>query len=179
MHYKLTVMAGVLAIFAFAGSTFAADAGQLLNEANKINYEEIETAKTAKSKAGDNQPLITYAETLKADHQANEDAVNALATQKNIKLETRPQQAGKEEKALDKLDGGAFNAAFLRDEINDHEKALETFKNARNDFNEDPDVKLYIDQTIPVLKAHLEMAKNLQSQMGTNGNENPANNKKQ
>ena len=179
MHHKLTVLAGALAVFAFAGSTFAADTGQLLNEANKMNYDEIETARTAKSKAGDNQPLITYADTLKADHQANEAAVNALATQKNIKLQTRPQQADKEAKALDKLDGGAFNAAFLRDEIHDHEKALDAFKSARGDFNDDPDVKLYIDQTIPVLRAHLEMAKNLQQQLGSNGNENPANNRNQ
>jgi putative membrane protein len=179
MHYRLTMLAGILAVAALAGSAYAADTAHLLNQANKMNYDEIDTAKTAKSKAGDNQPLITYAETLKADHQANQEAVNALATQKNVKLETEPQQADKEEKSLDKLDGGAFNAAFLQDEINDHEKALAEFTSAKSQFSEDPDVKLYIEETIPVLKAHLEMAKNLQSQMGTNNNENPANNKKQ
>lgn len=69
--------------------------------------------------------------------------------------------------------------ALLRDEVTDNEKALSSFKNARSQFKDDPDVELYIDQTIPILKAHLEMAKNLESQVGTSGTENPANNKRQ
>lgn len=120
-----------------------------------MNYEEIQHAKTAKDKAGEHQPLITYAETLKADHEANQEAVKALTAQKNVKLNTTPEKVDEQVKALDKLDGGAFNAAFLQDEIKDHEKALREFKTARSGFNEDPDVKLYIDETIPVLKAHL------------------------
>jgi putative membrane protein len=179
MHYKLTMLAGVLAVAMFAGDAFAGDAGQLLNDANTMNYEEIQTAKAAKSKAGDNQPLITYAETLKGDHEANQEAVKALTNQKNVKLNTTPEKVDEDVKALDKLNGGAFNAAFLSDEIRDHEKALSEFKTARSQFGEDPDVRLYVDETIPVLEAHLKMAKNLQSQMGTNGNENPANNKNQ
>lgn len=49
---------------------------KLLNQANAMNYEEIQTSKTAKDKAGDNQSLTTYAETLKGDHEANQEAVN-------------------------------------------------------------------------------------------------------
>jgi putative membrane protein len=179
MHHKLTVIAGVVFVVAFGANVFAADVGQLLNQANAMNYEEIQAAKTAKDKAGDNQSLATYAETLKGDHEANEQALNALSTQKNVKLDTTPSEVEKKIKSLDKLDGGAFNAAFLNEQVTDHEKALSSFKSARSEFKEDPDVELYIDQTIPILTAHLQMAKNLQSEMGTNGNENPANNKKQ
>jgi putative membrane protein len=143
-----------------------------------MNYDEIQTAKTAKDKAGDNQSLTTYAETLKGDHEANQEAVKALSSQKNVKLESVPSEIDQKVKALDKLDNGAFNYAFLRDEVADHEKALSSFKSACSEFKEDPDVQLYIDQTIPILKAHLEMAKNLESQVGTNSNENPANHKK-
>jgi hypothetical protein len=64
MHFKLTpAPAGILLITPSAGNVLAADIGQLLNEANAMNYEEIQTAKTAKDKAGDNQSLTTYAET--------------------------------------------------------------------------------------------------------------------
>jgi len=180
MHFKQTVaLAGILFATAFVGNALAADVGQLLNEANAMNYEEIQTAKTAKDKAGDNQSLTTYAETLKGDHEANQQAVKTLSSQKNVKLESVSSEVDQKVKTLDKLDGGAFNTAFLKDEVTDHEKALSSFKSARGHFRDDPDVELYIDQTIPILKAHLEMAKNLENQMGTNDNENPANNKKQ
>jgi len=59
----------------------------LLNKANAINYEEIEMAKVAKDKAGDNQALLTLAKTMQDDHQANEDAVTALSRQKSVKIE--------------------------------------------------------------------------------------------
>ena len=180
MHLKLTAaLTGILLITPFAGNVIAANIGQLLNQANVMNYDEIQAAKTAKDKAGDNQSLTTYAETLKGDHEANQEAVKALSSQKNVKLESVPSEVDQKVKALDKLDGGAFNTAFLRDEVIDHEKALSSFKSARSKFKEDPDVELYIDQTIPILKAHLEMAKNLESQVGANVNEDPANNKKQ
>ena len=180
MRFKLTTaLSGILFAAAFAGNVLAADIGQLLNQANAMNYDEIQTAKTAKSKAGDNQSLTTYAETLRGDHEANQEAVKTLSSQRNVKLESVPSEVDQKVKALDQLHGGAFNTAFLRSQVTDHEKALSSFKSARSQFKDDPDVELYIDQTIPILEAHLEMAKNLESQVGTNNNENPSNNKKQ
>ena len=64
---KKIVPIGLLAV-AFAGPAWArtssaGDAATLLNKANQMNYEEQETAKIAHSKAGDNQALMTYADT--------------------------------------------------------------------------------------------------------------------
>ena len=154
------------------------DSAALLNKANAINYEEIEMAKTAKDKAGDNQGLITFAATVEADHKANEDALTALARQKGIKIDGTPAQAGAKIKAMDDLNGGAFNEAFLNAEITDHEKAIALFERARTEAAGDPDMALYIGQTIPVMKAHLAMAKDLQSHLGKSSPENPANNSK-
>jgi len=180
MRYKLIALAGSLIVGAFLlDNANAADLAHLLNQANTMNYEEIQSAKAAKDKAGDNQSLLTFAETLKGDHEANQEAVKVLGNQKNVKIETAPESVEKKVKGLDRLDGGAFNAAFLDDEVADHEQALKSFKSARSQFKDEPDVELYIDQTIPILKAHLEMAKNLQSQMGTSDAESPSNNKKQ
>src|SRR5215472_6716788 len=87
MHRKFIFTASTLAIGLIAASARAADVSALLNKANAINYEEVQAAKTATSKAGDNQALLTFAATVKGDHEANEDAVSALARQKNVKLE--------------------------------------------------------------------------------------------
>lgn len=167
---------GVLAI-AFSGPAFAQSAGAdpaaLLNKANQMNYEEQENAKTAHSRAGDNQALMTYADTIKGDHAANEDAVSALSRQKSIKLESTKSVEDK----FSNLKGGDFNAAYLKDQISDHHEALTAFKSAKAQFKSDPDMELYIEETIPVLEAHLKMAQNLKNRLTLNGSENPENNK--
>ena len=69
---------------AFAGTT---DVTSLLNMANQMNNQEEANAKELRSKAGDNQALVTMADTLSQDHKANQVALEALAKQKNITLD--------------------------------------------------------------------------------------------
>ena len=166
---------GALAI-ALAGSAWAQDAASLLNKANQMNYEEIETAKLAHNKAGDNQALLTYADTIKRDHEANEESVSALSRQKSVKLEgTNSDKVDKS--PLRDLKGGAFNEAYLRDQVQGHQEALREFESARGQFKSDPDMELYVQQTVPVLRAHLKMAENLKKHISEGSTENPANNK--
>ena len=162
-----------------ASAQDAAPAGVsgLLNKANAINYEEIEMAKMANSKAGDNQTMMTFAKTMEDDHQANEDAVTALSKQKNVKIEGTPASIEEKKKQLDNLNGGQFDEAFLKDAIEGHTAALAYFQGERAKFKGDPDVYLYIQETIPVVRAHLEMARAIQHSLGRNSTENPENNK--
>jgi len=53
-----------------------------------MNNEEQDMAKELKSKAGDNQALVTIEETMREDHKANQTALEALASQKNITLKS-------------------------------------------------------------------------------------------
>jgi putative membrane protein len=177
---KKIVPIGLLAIAvagpAWARTSSADDAAALLNKANQMNYEEQETAKMAHSKAGDNQALITYADTIRGDHEANEEAVSALSRQKSIKLEGT--NSDKVEKApIQDLSGGAFNDAYLDEQIKGHKEALSMFESAKGNYKSDPDMELYIEQTLPVLQAHLKMAQNLRHRVSPMSAEDPSNNK--
>jgi predicted outer membrane protein len=177
---KIIVSAAAFALLSIAGTKAqAADPSILLNKANVINYEEIQMAKTAKSKAGDNQSLTFFAETLEADHKANEEALTALSRQKGVRIEGTPAEADVKVKELVNLDGGAFNEVFLKDEIADREKAIALFEHARTTFADDPDMELYIGQTIHIMQAHLEMAKGIHRHLSKSSPQSPANNKDQ
>ena len=178
--FNKIVPLGLLAIAiagpAWARTASADDAAALLNKANQMNYEEQETAKMAHSKAGDNQALITYADTIRGDHEANEEAVSALSRQKSIKLEGT--NSDKVEKApMKDLSGGAFNDAYLDEQIKGHKDALSMFESAKGNYKSDPDMELYIEQTLPVLQAHLKMAQNLRRHVSPMSAEDPSNNK--
>ncbi len=123
----------------------------LFDQANQMNNEEQDMAKELKSKAGDNQALVTLADTMRDDHKDNQTALEALASQKSVKLKSYEKNKAAEDQ-LDNLKGAQFNETFLSMDIRDHEKALAAFRRAKSEFSSDPDVRIYIDQTIPVLK---------------------------
>lgn len=148
----------------------------LLNGANQMNQEAQDSATMLRSKAGDNQAMITMADTISGDHKANQAAVKALADSRKITLkDIKKDEAANEQ--MSKLNGAKFNSAFFAMTVHDHTGAIETFKTARHTFKGDRDVQLYIDQTLPVLKAHLEMVKSLQHASALGSSENPADNR--
>jgi putative membrane protein len=140
-----------------------------------MNNEEEDMAGLLHSKAGDNQALTTLSDTLKGDHKANQAAVKALADQKKVKLESYKKNATEYDK-LSNLSGSDFNNAFFAAAIKDHRQALTEFERAKDGEN-DRDVKVYIDQTLPVLQAHLKMAENLRRDSEGSSSENPTNNR--
>src|SRR6202041_1359612 len=94
---------------AFAQSPSAAS---LLNKAHQMNNEEQDEAKELRSKAGDNQALVTMADTLTQDHKANQSALESLAKQENVTLDSyKPNKI--EQDRLDNLKGAEFNHEFL------------------------------------------------------------------
>jgi putative membrane protein len=155
----------------------AANVASFLNMANQMNNEEQDEAKALRSKAGDNQALVTMADTLTQDHKANQAALESLAKQENVSLDSyKPNKA--EQDRLDNLNGAQFNHEFLGANVRDHKEALANFKRAKIEMASDPNIKVYIDQTIPVLESHLKMAENLRHDDKVMGSaENPENNK--
>jgi putative membrane protein len=160
----ITIASSAVLLFALAapplGHAQTANPATLFNQANQMNNEEQDMAKELKSKAGDNQALITMADTIQEDHKANQAALEALASQKKVTLKSYEKNKAAQDQ-LDNLKGAQFNQSFLKMDIRDHEKALASFRRARSEFSGDPDVLVYIDETIPVLEAHLKMAENL------------------
>ena len=59
--------------------------------------------------------------------------------------------------SLSKLSGGDFDKAYMQVMVNDHEKAVDLFKEGGE--NRDAAVKSYADETLPTIEMHLESAK--------------------
>ena len=117
------------------------------------------------------------ADTLTQDHKANQTALEALAKQQNVTLDSYQVNKAEQDR-LDNLKGARFNHAFLKMDVRDHKEALAAFKQAKVNFASDPDVKVYIDQTIPILQSHLKMAESMRHDNKVLGStENPENNK--
>lgn len=74
----------------------------------------------------------------------------------------------------DSLTGADFDRAFAKHMVAGHEKAIREFEAASASL-QDSDLKEYADNTLPVLREHLQMAQSLQSQIVNSSYSNPTN----
>ncbi len=65
-----------------------------------------------------------------------------------------------------KLEGAAFDQAYIADQIKDHEKAIALFeKEARS--GKDAELKAFAEKTLPTLKDHLTAVRSLTGKKAT------------
>ncbi len=106
---------------------------------------------------------------MQADHTEANIELRKLALEKNISLDTSKNDNKTSDK-LSKLDGAAFDHAYIEDQVKAHEDAVTLFEKEADKGN-DGDLKAFASTTLPTLKHHLEMVKDLQLKLNaTAGN---------
>ena len=122
---------------------------------------EMQAAKLAASRSRD--PAIkAFAETLLRDHAKAGDGLRGISLEHNYPLPDRPH---KEQQALiDRLSskhGAEFDSLFLRQVgLVAHEEDIKAFRRASRS-TQTPDVKAWIERTLPTLEAHLRQAQDM------------------
>lgn len=123
---------------------------------------EVELGKVAE-KNGQKEDVKSFGSHMVKDHGKANDDLKSVAGKMNVTL---PDKVSAKHQAkidkMSKMSGDAFDAAYIKGMVEDHtttvadfEKASGTVKNA--------DLKKFIDDTLPVIKEHLKMAKEMQA----------------
>jgi putative membrane protein len=96
-----------------------------------------------------------------AASKANDELVR-IANEKKVELPAAPKRSLRREiDKLGKKSGDEFDRAFVREVgIQAHEKDIKLFQDARKHVK-DPDLKAFVEKTLPVLQDHLAAAKKL------------------
>ncbi|MNV86976.1 hypothetical protein D3C71_1810560 [compost metagenome] len=68
------------------------------------------------------------------------------------------------EKILEMRDGESFDRAYANNQVTAHNQAVALFVKAAN--SEDQTIRTFATQVLPKLEHHLELAKNLASEIG-------------
>ncbi len=136
--------------------TDEASSSFLVNAANG-GMTEVKLGQMASEK-GVNQRVKDFGAYMVHDHSAANDEVKTLAAQRNVTL---PDSVSEEnQKLINELStktGRAFDKAYIDAMIKDHKSDIDEFQEAGNKVN-DADVKTFIDNTLPKLRAHLDSA---------------------
>lgn len=137
------------------------ESSDFLVKAANAGMAEVECGELAQEKAKD-QRVKDFGAMMSRDHRAANDQVKALASQRNITLPDSVSDDKKKDKEdLAKKSGAAFDKAYMRAMVDDHNDAIDLFEKASSNVK-DAEVKTFVDNTLPKLRHHLDSAKAVQ-----------------
>ena len=122
---------------------------------------EVQVAQLAASKATDPN-VKSFAGMLVDHHTAANNELVKIANAKGVELPAAPKRALRRDiEKLGMKKGEEFDRDFVRNVgIKAHEKDIKMFQDARKDVK-DPELKAFVEKTLPVLQEHLAAAEKL------------------
>ena len=106
------------------------------------------------------------AQRIVTDHTSANAKLKTIAQAQGVSLPASPGAEAQQKAAtLDALDGQAFDQAWAAAMVKDHQKAVEMFSAETRNSGDSP-VQNFASDTLPTLKAHLELAQRLQGSLG-------------
>lgn len=125
---------------------------------------EVELGALAQEK-GQNAQVKDFGSMMIKDHSKVNEELKALAKSKNITL---PDSLNNEERNIkNKLSAKTdadFDKAYVQAMVDDHQKDIKDFEQA-DKIVKYPEMKAFIEKTLPVLKMHLAAIQKIQGQM--------------
>ena len=152
---------------------------KFIQEAAESGMFEVQVAQLATTKASD--PAVkSFAGMLVEQHSTANNELVQLANSKKVELSAAPPRSKRRDvENLGKLTGNEFDRRFMREVgIKVHEKDIKKFEKA-SESAKDPELKAWIDKTLPRLREHLAQAQKMPqpggdaSAMGNRGTARP------
>lgn len=180
---KQTLVAAVAAI-ALAGAPAFAQTGQsktaaksgapatadqaFAKEAAVGGMAEVELGNLAKQNAA-SADVKQFGDRMVTDHGKANDELKQWASGKNVTLPTDLDAKQKALKGrLSKLNGDAFDKAYMHEMVMDHQHDVAAFKK-ESASGKDAELKAWAGQTLPTLQDHLKMAQDTAAKVGAGG----------
>lgn len=162
----------VVSLFAFCSMLLPAFAAEKLTKSDKSFVKkaasggmmEVELGQLAKERAK-SQEVKEFAQRMVTDHgKANDELKTAVGSKYRL-----PQKMDTKHKAtIDKLKNASddqFDRKYTEEMVKDHKKDVEKFRKASGKVK-DPEIKAWVDKTLPTLEQHLQHAKEMARKLG-------------
>lgn len=164
----ITAALGSAAQHAFAKEKTASSGGTdatFVNKAAIGGMTEVELGRIAAEK-GQSQEVKDFGNRMVTDHSKANDQLKSVASAMGA---TAPEKVdAKHQAIIDKFSkmpaGAAFDKAYAKNMVQDHEEDIAEFQKAAKEVK-NADLKKFAEDTIPVMKEHLEMMKKIQASL--------------
>jgi len=129
-------------------------------EAAQGDMAEVKLGQLAQEK-GSNDTVKSFGKRMVDDHSKAGDKLKEVAARQSITLPT--DISAKDQATYDglaKLNGAAFDRAYARDMVKDHQTDVAAFQKEAN-AGKDDSLKSFAAETLPTLQDHLKQAKEM------------------
>lgn len=127
---------------------------------------EVKLGQLAAEKGG-SPDIKAFGQQMVDDHTKANDDLKTTAEKEGMTL---PSDMNVKQQAmydkLSKLSGPAFDRAFAKDMVADHEQDVKEFQKEANS-GKDEQIKQFASRTLPVIQGHLDKIKSIQSNLGS------------
>jgi putative membrane protein len=134
-------------------------------EAAQGGMAEVKLGQLAQEK-GSNDSVKSFGKRMVDDHSKAGDKLKEVASRESVTLPT--DISAKDQATYDrisKLNGAAFDRAYARDMVKDHETDVVAFQKEAN-AGKDDSLKSFASETLPILQDHLKQAKEMMKTVG-------------
>lgn len=147
-------------------------ARQVLNNDDRLfireiaigGWSEVESGALAEQKS-QSQSVKDFGHRMTIDHRKADQRLTDIARTVGVTLPNQPDQEHRDMRAqLDQANGGAFDIAYIRGQITDHQKAVQLLE-WEIGSGENTQLKAFAAETLPVIMQHLEMANAILTQL--------------
>lgn len=173
MHYMTSNLASaavLIGVCVASGIGMAADVEtskekDFLTRASGAQKAEIAFGLMASDRA-DSAKVKQFGARMIDDHQKAGMKVKQLALKEGVDLDAGmpPKQKEKAEQ-FSQLMGKDFDRAYMRYMLKEHKQDVEAFEQSANELKDD-DVQQWANETLPILKEHLKVAKTIADDLG-------------
>lgn len=126
---------------------------------------EVKLGKKAQEKAS-SPDVKKFGQMMETEHGKANDELKTIAEKKNITLPKELESKHKSiVKKMDDTKGAEFDKAYMKEMVKDHMEDIEEFQKGK-DSVKDPELKAWIEKTLPTLESHLKAAKETAAKVG-------------
>jgi putative membrane protein len=135
-------------------------------EAAAGGMAEVELGRLATQKASRSE-VKAFGQMMIEDHSTANDQLMKIAQEKGLAAPhaLKPEHEALKDR-LSTLSGAAFDRAYMREMVKDHQKDVASFRKQSTSAS-DPEVKQFASSILPTLEKHLERAKEIQQMLGS------------
>lgn len=124
---------------------------------------EVELGQLAQGRAS-SDAVKQFGQRMVEDHGAANQELMQLAENKGMKLDDKTPKPDRLMERLSKLQGPDFDREYVKAMVKDHKQDVAEFKRMHPGAV-DPNLRAWVDKTLPTLEDHLKTIEGIQAQM--------------
>lgn len=149
-------------------TTNAVNDNDFAKEAAQGGMAEVKLGQLAQEK-GSSQAVKDFGKRMVEDHSAANEKLKTVASREKIEVPaTLSKKDQKTYDQLSQLSGDAFDKAYAKDMVKDHQHDISAFKDEASG-GQNAAIKGFASETLPTLQDHLKMAREMQRTVNGTG----------